>query len=1023
MANLFSKIASLLNEKPSDSIMDDNAAQAAVDNNPYMSPVVLGARNAYDTLHTLMIPLIKGKKSSLKQIDKWLNDWIKRLEKIEDMYKELLAKLNDMGADFGGMFDIEFAKEAWEIVQDTPILRRYMGEANYWMLYDTVGILATQPGQIAGDLVAGVKEAVRQTILALISMTDGLLCLESYLGMIQQYWGALYLKITPVPLLDSIVPNVTTAYWYKPAIPSQSLGEQHRLALRNSPPGYGFTPLPMPIPDPIMVTRDPSYIAKFDYKNPDTWYLNGTPYYLPNTMNLLERALQYWSSSYTNEFMPALNNFYPRNDYGEGSAHPLRVGHTFAQLDTDKTTLNGSNVAAEPINGSVGEAVAAGSEGSSVGESVAENTPTARETFAEIFTEDMLQYMANETWTDALGGVHNGWQYAYEKAYTLLLDFIHSQLEVYGVEDTNITLADFQSLQETYYGSEGFVGLDEWVMNPENGFYQAVLDMYASWRSMVSIYSVKMGLQGMNGYNEFFDAVMKAFVDLGHAVSGTDGSLSEFETFMVGPSFNPTTVSVGSNVGAGVTGIAYKVDTKTNQIVYISSGSDVTAEGDSVTVEYPTNGVGFIMFPSDNATDAILLNRTYAANYVMGTLSTTMLNVSEGLHKAEAVLNTEPLTASSASYANGAVSYITGYINGDSINDDATVLTQYYAQDGANVQPDILGSLPDALYKHKSCLPHIPKWLDAKKTEAGMGNLFFPDGKIPTSANTDTMPKTFVMLYQAYIPETYVAHYEDPDAEPTVSAIEELADVVGYSINHGREIKFPCFDIYGDLLSMQSWHYSEMPYQEFALAYAQTKSGSNLYYEKNNPGHIIYYHSSYMSQARQMQMAVIHEYLECTTKSYGAGDTYTFYVFPTESISVSKLTASPSLGKFLSTDATSPSGDEYHYITMRNPIPKCAKYVDPEKWSIMDIIHEMYLLASNLAGLCGDNGERLKQLQDDLSEFHISTPQFVGQLPENNGQFVPFRFEIFKDYSDKIEGFVNSIYDFRAKIIAATEAW
>jgi hypothetical protein len=107
---------------------------------------------------------------------------------------------------------------------------------------------------------------------------------------------------------------------------------------------------------------------------------------------------------------------------------------------------------------------------------------------------------------------------------------------------------------------------------------------------------------------------------------------------------------------------------------------------------------------------------------------------------------------------------------------------------------------------------------------------------------------------------------------------------------------------------------------------------------------------------------------------------------------------------------------------MRNPIPKCAKYVDPEKWSLMDIIHELYLLAYNLAGLCGDNGERLKNLQDDLSEFHISTPQFIGQLPENNGQYSPFRFEIFKDYADKIEKFVNSVYDFRAKIIAATEA-
>ena len=68
------------------------------------------------------------------------------------------------------------------------------------------------------------------------------------------------------------------------------------------------------------------------------------------------------------------------------------------------------------------------------------------------------------------------------------------------------------------------------------------------------------------------------------------------------------------------------------------------------------------------------------------------------------------------------------------------------------------------------------------------------------------------------------------------------------------------------------------------------------------------------------------------------------------------------------------------------------------------------------------SGPNDRNLQDDLSEFHISTPQFIGQLPENNGQYSPFRFEIFKDYADKIEKFVNSVYDFRAKIIAATEA-
>lgn len=1014
MASLFSKIASLLNEKPSDSIMDDNAAISAVDNNPYMSPVVLGARNAYDTLHMLMLPLIKGKKSSLKQIDKWLKDWIARLEKIEGMYEELLAKLNDMGADFGGMFDIEFAKEAWEIVQDTPILRRYMGEANYWLLYDTVGILATQPGQIAGDLAAGVKEAVRQAILALLSMTDGLLCLESYLGMIQQYWGALYLKITPIPLLDSIVPNVTTAYWFKPAIPSQSKGEQHSITLKNAPPGQGFTPLPMPVPDPIMATRDAGYVFSFEYKNPDTWYLNGTPYYLPNTMNLLERALQYWSSSYTNEFMPALNNFYPRNDYGEGSAHPLRVGHTFAQLDTDKMMINGTSVMVNQEESSEDDESAEN----------AESRPDIKEMLSEVFTDSIVLYMTAETWTDEYGVEHNGWQYAYEKAYNIMLKYVLAGFEAYDEKPSTITR--FFELQQQDPTQSTYQSVENWMAG-DNDLSQALSDMRVSWQRMVIAYASKLGVALDKAYSMFFDNVMKVFVNAGHTVKGSNGSLGETETYMVGPSFNPiNNFSLNRDyIKAGVPFVAYKVNTKNNQITHISSGADVTAEGDSVNVAYTTSGIEFIMFPSRDTTDGMFMARTIPFSFVADTLYTTMLNITEGLHTATAtkrVLESNTSNAYPLVESDG-ITYTTGFTGGDSVNDDAVVMEQIYPQDASISQQDILGSLPDALYNHQSCLLYIPKWLDDGKTTACMGNLFFPDGKVPLNVESATIPETFVMRYQSFSPETTVAHYEDPDAEPTVSAVEELAEVVGYSINKGREIKFPCFGIYGDLLSMQSWHYTEMPYTEFATTYAQTKSGSNLYYEITDPGHIVYYHSSYMSQVRQMQMAVIHEYLESTTKSYGAGDTYTFYVFPTESISVSKLTDSPSLGKFLSVDAVSPSGDEYHYITMRNPIPKCAKYVDPEKWSIMDIIHEMYLLASNLAGLCGDNGERLKQLQDDLSEFHISTPQFIGQLPENNGQFVPFRFEIFKDYSDQIEKFVNSIYDFRAKIIAATEAW
>ena len=340
---------------------------------------------------------------------------------------------------------------------------------------------------------------------------------------------------------------------------------------------------------------------------------------------------------------------------------------------------------------------------------------------------------------------------------------------------------------------------------------------------------------------------------------------------------------------------------------------------------------------------------------------------------------------------------------GGPIGDVGTVMELPLPVGMTTTQFGVVGELTDALFKRRSSV--------VQETDGRLGNLFFPDGNVPASAKTASVPQTFVSLYRSFM-------------STSTSANQELADVVGYSIDHGKEIKFPCFDVYGNLLSMRSWHYTEMPYLKFADEYTKVKAGSNLYYKNSDPSQIIYYHSSYMSESRMIQMAVYHEALEQTVKSYGPNDTYTFYVFPCESISVTKLSDSPSIGNMLlSVDAESPDGDAYHYIVMRNPIPKCAKYVDPDKWSIMDIIHEMYLLATNLAGLCGDNGERLKQLQDDLSEFHISTPRFIGQLPENNGQFVTFHFEIFKDYADRIEELVNSIYDFRAQIIAATEAW
>ena len=150
------------------------------------------------------------------------------------------------------------------------------------------------------------------------------------------------------------------------------------------------------------------------------------------------------------------------------------------------------------------------------------------------------------------------------------------------------------------------------------------------------------------------------------------------------------------------------------------------------------------------------------------------------------------------------------------------------------------------------------------------------------------------MLYDDFLNTAEKANYE-------------LGDILCYAINKGRETKFPCFGIYGNLLSMQSFDYKEMPYASFKSNYARTRSGSDLYYNKANPENVILYHSQYYAASRQMYMAIYHEALASQTKSVGSS-TYSYYVYPCESVSVSKVSSSPSLGSLLSVDAIGPLG-------------------------------------------------------------------------------------------------------------------
>lgn len=911
--NLLGKIGSLYKEPVDATLGDDNIAVSREDNNPFIATAVLGARNAYDTLHYTLAPVLKSKEVSLKQIDRVLKIWIDRLNDIAQMYEELLAKINEISADMEGTFSIDFAKEAWELIQDTPILRRYIGEANYWLLHDTVGLLATQANSISADVLSGIKEAVKQCILGLLAMTDGLLCLESYLSMIQQYWGALYLKVIPVPLLDSIVPNITTAYWYK--LPDTSSSE-----VTNDPPGWGFTPIPVPIPEPAMFANNPAYIANFDMRNPSTWYYEGSPYYMSNTMTMLYRALNYWGSSYTNAHLPLINNLYPRRDYtvdGEKQEHPLQVGRTFAQIDTDKTTIRGTKPS--------------------------ESTIDVKQLFENTFNEPMVAAMRE-------------WQVYYERAKTALLGFLTGGFSAYGEDVT--TIGRFVALQRD---STGYPLYDDW-RETDVEYLAAIRGMLESWNTLVALYAAKNNLDASTVASDaLYDTVMDVFTRAGGAVKGYLGSIDAGQVFVSAPSYSPAASVSYSRVG--IPNMAYVVDTTSGFISAINSGADTTVAGDSAQGTYKIVKPSFAMFPSNVIDTETAVKHIAEFNLLADTIHVNLVDVAADLAR------------------------------GTPIDGDAVILEYAY---GATATV-VVGSVKDSLHKRRAC---------GASTRLGrghaLGNIFFPDGDLTNASES----KTFVTLYDDFV-------------NTAEKANDELGEIVGYAINKGREIKFPCFGVYGNLLSMQSFDYKEMPYASFKSNYARTRSGSDLYYNKANPENVILYHSQHYSVARQMYMAIYHEALASQTKSVGAS-TYNYYVYPCESVSVSKVSSSPSLGSLLSVDAIGTSGDQYHYTTLSNTIPKCAKYVDPMKWSVLDIIHEMYLLASNLSSLCGDNGERLRTFEKDIEAFGISPPTFVGQLPENNGEYVTYECSLFEEYATKIEEAVAAVYVLRDKLIEAT---
>lgn len=955
--SLFSSITDALDIPDSDSIGDDNAGLSAEQNNSFISGAVLAMRTAYDGIHTGFRYIIKGKKSSLKQATKYIDKWIEVLDNIVKKYEELLSQLNDISADITGTLTLDFAKEAWEIIQDTPILRRYLGEANYWYLYDTLGLLATQSGSLSADALSGIKEAIKQAIIATLSATEGLIGLQSYCGYLQSTWGFLYLKSFKHVTLDSVLPQVTTAYWYKKPSPSKSSGSTHAFQLNNNPPGEGFVPLPLPVPEPEMLIRQASYIGKFDYQNPDTWYLGNQPYYMPNSMALLHQALQYWGSSYTNA-VNIPNAVYSRRSYspnGKDESKPLNVGSTFSQLDTGRMSVSGTNI---PPSTS--------SKASNDYESLLD----------DVFTPSMLG-------TDGNPGPMVKWRDSYRKAYTLLLEHIHSY---YG-EGKSIpsTVAEFSAAHGDDY-KKWISGTNAEAINLK----KYIGEMLGAVQQMKVVFASDHGLvTSQVTVSAIFDSVMKALIAVGRLATDNTYRIGDDDTYMVGLSYDLqswTGVTTEQQLNMGIPHVVYKVDTSKNTLATISSGKTTTEVMDTVYANYDVSDMSFVMFPSSDTVQTVAESRWLQFSYVAQTLQVTLTDVPAGIMVGNPVN--------------------TGVINEYKIPFDKSALSI-----------SKLGSIPESLYKHRSCgiVGYKPIVGDTGNTAGTcLGNIFFPTGEIPDSLETAVAPPTFLDAYESFIGKAQ-------------DSTDELADVVGYSINRGRESKFPCFGVYGNLICMSSWCYKEMPYNTFIKQYAPIKSGSKLYYLMADPSKVVLYYSSYTSQSRQMQMAVYHDSVASETKSYGLNDTYTYYVFPGESVSITKLPSEGilgyNLGMLLSTDATSPSGDRYHYSIIKNPIPYSPKYVDPQDWSFMDIVYEMLLLAQSLSGLCGDNGKRLLQLEEDIKDFGFTVPTFLGELPKNNGQYVDFRCDILQQYSKKIEDALNSVYAFRDKLIAATNAW
>lgn len=351
---------------PDDRYVDDQTLQEDHRDDTFVGPAIETACAVYDTMFDALKFVIRGKADVLGKMDKAVAAVEKRCNALADRYREMLQRLNDAGADFTAGLNLDIIKDAFDLLDSNPVLRRYVGEANYWLLWDTLALMSSQGAEIDSGISSNLKGAIKSVIYAFLSMTNGMMHFESYLSQITTFWGWLYAKEIWLPLTDSICPQVTCAYYYKPADNGQLEGSApvgagtslNALDRYNPVPGKAaFAPMPIPVFD-----YENNSILKikehFSYDNPDTWDV-----LTPGSRAAFIKAYKYWRSNYTNATGVngllsaasgkltggAFTAGFGRRKHNHPLGTPLQAGRTFAQLYSGKNESFPVAVLDDPI--------------------------------------------------------------------------------------------------------------------------------------------------------------------------------------------------------------------------------------------------------------------------------------------------------------------------------------------------------------------------------------------------------------------------------------------------------------------------------------------------------------------------------------------------------------------------------------------------------------------------------------------------------------------------------------------------